>query len=1263
MDQSSKKNFFDSIHSLKNIIKYIDEIQSNHLAQQSRRFLLFKFIPQLMFLIIIVIFYSILEYLGPITLDLLTKQYYKAQSSDFNQKDKTVQLIQYLLVQAVGPQTGIVNQIIVLSILLVAVNVCRDYVYVFKERMGKKIRIETNVFLQNIIYKKSMKLYTNLSSIQNVPEQKVLTFHNMLHVLERIDSAIDELLYILQVTVELFIGFYYLYQMVQEVAIYSLFSAVLVSLLAILSAGVIQIFVFKLRVYEDQRLKLIEDIINGFKQIKYLGWESFFEKKVQNIRNLEFKQVQGIEYGDTFINFFRRITQSVLLFVTLQNIKKLGSINIFTSLVLFDKFVSPLNGLPWAVGTLLGSVFQLKRLKDYMNQIEIEEESKMYLALKETASQNAIECKINKAFWPYQNYYFSYKFIKTHFKLTKDQLPLALKNVDVSFKKGSLVMIIGKVGAGKTAFFDLILNELAIDKEEDQAKQNNIKINGSIAYACQNVWLQNETIRENILFGKEFHQESYEKCLQISQLEKDINQIPEKDLYRVGFNGGKLSGGQKQRLALCRALYSNSDIYLFDDILSSVDENVAQNIFDKAIRAYLVEEQKKTVIISLNQYSYLPFADEIYEIKDKSLHNVTHNYSKSDEVKQKQDENTQSQAEEQSLLEQEEKEKEKKKKEKEQTQIMNSKNWIFYFKKMGFDVLLIFLISTILHQGCQGLFEYWSHTFIQSLVNENQKPLFIIGDFKQTLGIIFIVLSILNIIRSFMYNYAELTSSNAIFKDLLKSTMFSKMKFLDSKQGIGFIVDRLFRDVEFLDCLPVNYFFIVFFNAAQIIFILLSEFKLMAFIVFVSVILLKQTIDFEKRRQKQFTKILKETMVKPVNDRTTFIIETFNGLKTIRAFAKQDFIKKNFLAIQKYKYARDRTLNQAKILPFYLSKAVDYLGISIVCVTAIYQITNDIKSFEPASICMALAYSYRMMGSIQNSLRATQQIEKTEKVIQRVREFCEEKNECDEIKEVKKLQEEQVQKVKDVVGENNVIEFENVYLSYLDNNQYALNNVSFKIKKGQKVAFCGRTGSGKTSIINCIVRLYEITKGNIFLKNKNLTDLMIKDARKSFSIIPQNGFLFEGKLRDNIDPLNVFSDQQIRDFMNDLNLSIDRIQQAQKGSSYLDFQIEKAGKNLSNGEKQIVNFLQSIIQQKEIIILDEATSNMDPQTDKKIINLLLTKIVKDKTLILISHRLENLKDFDIIYVMNNGQIVESGTYQELMNNPNSHFSSVLKSSY
>eukprot|EP01017_Pseudomicrothorax_dubius_P026566 TRINITY_DN2975_c0_g2_i9.p1 TRINITY_DN2975_c0_g2~~TRINITY_DN2975_c0_g2_i9.p1 ORF type:complete len:360 (-),score=39.20 TRINITY_DN2975_c0_g2_i9:91-1170(-) len=257
-----------------------------------------------------------------------------------------------------------------------------------------------------------------------------------------------------------------------------------------------------------------------------------------------------------------------------------------------------------------------------------------------------------------------------------------------------------------------------------------------------------------------------------------------------------------------------------------------------------------------------------------------------------------------------------------------------------------------------------------------------------------------------------------------------------------------------------------------------------------------------------------------------------------------------------------------------------------------------------------------------------------------------------------------------------IIVFENVYFTYetqplSPRMRYALENVSFSIRRGEKVAICGRTASGKSSILNVLFRFYNIDKGRILLNGIPIDTMRLIDLRQYMSIIPQLGFLFKGTLRDNLDPRNEFSDESIITkfiqtgiVIRGVNSSSSRNEESDLESSdprlELKFEIQNLGSNLSNGEKQMINFMRVFIQTQDLVCLDEANSNIDAETDYLVMKALF-EVCHDKTILMISHRLENLRMFDRIMVLDEGHLVEFGSFTELVANPNSRFN-VLRNS-
>jgi ABC-type multidrug transport system fused ATPase/permease subunit len=236
------------------------------------------------------------------------------------------------------------------------------------------------------------------------------------------------------------------------------------------------------------------------------------------------------------------------------------------------------------------------------------------------------------------------------------------------------------------------------------------------------------------------------------------------------------------------------------------------------------------------------------------------------------------------------------------------------------------------------------------------------------------------------------------------------------------------------------------------------------------------------------------------------------------------------------------------------------------------------------------------------------------------------------------------------------IKFLKYFASYRPDTPNILKNINLEIKSGDKVGIVGRTGSGKSSMVLALSRILEPKLGQIFIDDIDIQNIDLDYLRQSISIVPQESFIIEGNLRDNIDPLNKYSDKKIIEILNDLCLFKDL-----DDNEKLKLEIKEGGKNLSNGQKQLICFARAIIKNNKIIILDEAISSLDLETEK-IIKMNMEKYFKDVTLIMITHHIHMVKNCRKIIVVDQGRIIESGQYEALLKDKKSHFYSLYEES-
>lgn len=232
------------------------------------------------------------------------------------------------------------------------------------------------------------------------------------------------------------------------------------------------------------------------------------------------------------------------------------------------------------------------------------------------------------------------------------------------------------------------------------------------------------------------------------------------------------------------------------------------------------------------------------------------------------------------------------------------------------------------------------------------------------------------------------------------------------------------------------------------------------------------------------------------------------------------------------------------------------------------------------------------------------------------------------------------------------ISFKNVSLSLA--NHTVLKSVDLSIAANQKIGIVGRTGAGKTSLISLIFRLYDY-EGVISIDNNDISNLSLKFLRQRLSAIPQDPFLFSGTLRDNLDPFQMYNDEKLWHILECVGLK----NTIELESDGLMMRVLEKGLNFSVGQKQLICLARAILKQNKIVILDEATANVDLKTD-----ILIQKTLKDycknSTVVIIAHKLQSIMETDLIVVMDNGEIVELGKPEQLLEKPNSLFGQLIK---
>uniref|UniRef100_A0A8B9CRS2 Multidrug resistance-associated protein 1 n=1 Tax=Anser brachyrhynchus TaxID=132585 RepID=A0A8B9CRS2_9AVES len=334
---------------------------------------------------------------------------------------------------------------------------------------------------------------------------------------------------------------------------------------------------------KDNRIKLMNEILNGIKVLKLYAWELAFREKVLEIRQKELKVLKKSAYLAAMATFtwvcapFLVALSTFAVYVKIDKNNVLDAQKAFVSLALFNILRFPLNMLPMVISSIVEASVSLKRLRVFLSHEELDPDS--------IIRGPTTDARLN-----YVHFIFSINF---------------------TVPEGSLIAVVGQVGCGKSSLLSALLGEM--DKKEGY-----VVVKGSVAYVPQQAWVQNATLKDNIIFGREMNESRYKRVIEACALLPDIEILPTGDRTEIGEKGVNLSGGQKQRVSLARAVYCNADVYLFDDPLSAVDAHVGKHIFEKVIGPKGILKNKTRVLVT-HAVNYLPQMDTILVMSDGEI--------------------------------------------------------------------------------------------------------------------------------------------------------------------------------------------------------------------------------------------------------------------------------------------------------------------------------------------------------------------------------------------------------------------------------------------------------------------------------------------------------------------------------------------------------------------------------------------------------------------------------------------------------------------
>lgn len=1029
---------------------------------------------------------------------------------------------------------------------------------------------------------------------------------------------------------------------------------------------------------KDQRTRLINEILNNMKSLKLYAWEKPYKDKLEYVRNeKELKNLTKIGIYNAIISFQFNIVPFLVscstfaVFVYTED-RPLTTDLVFPALTLFGLLSFPLAVVPLVLNSYVEASVSIGRLYSFLTNEELQRDSVQRLPKVKNVGDVAMKLGDNATFLWKRN----------------PEYKVALKNVNFQAKKGELNCIVGRVGTGKSALIQSLLGDLFRVK-------GFATVHGTIAYVSQVAWIMNGSVKDNILFGHKYDPEFYEKTIKACALTIDLAILPDGDKTIVGEKGISLSGGQKARLSLARAVYSRADVFLLDDPLAAVDEHVSSHLIDHVLGPNGLLKTKAK-ILATNKISALSIADsvtllengeiiqqgsfsEITKAPDSPLSKLIKEYGKKKHKSETvhsgsspSSDNETSETERENSVPVKDELKELQKLEnlhfnedtsqslrrasdatlrsidfddeeavhKEHREVGKVKWGIYweYLKSCGIKNVVIFMSFAILSMFLSVMGSVWLKHWSEVNTKYGANPH--AGGYLAVYLVLGIFSALSTLIQTVvLWVYCTIHGSKYLHARMANSVFRAPMRFFETTP-IGRILNRFSNDIFKVDELLGRTFSQFVNNVIKVSFtIIVICFTTWQFTLFVIPlgILYIYYQQYYLRTSRELRR-LDSTTRSPIY---AHFQESLGGLSTIRGYNQQRrFIHINQSRMDNNMSAYYPSVNANRWLAYRL----EFIGTIIIFGAAslsIIRLKNG--KLTPGMIGLSLSYALQITQSLNWIVRMTVEVETNIVSVERIKEYSEIPSEAPYLLEDRKPS--------PSWPTEGAIQFDHYSTRYRPGLELVLKDITLNIKPKEKIGIVGRTGAGKSSLTLALFRLIEAAEGCIVIDGIPINKLGLYDLRHKLSIIPQDSQVFEGTVRENVDPTEQYSDEEI---WRVLELSHLKDHVLTMGKDGLLTQLTEGGGNLSVGQRQLMCLARALLVPTKILVLDEATAAVDVETDKVLQETIRTAFA-DRTILTIAHRLNTIMDSDKILVLDAGRVAEFDSPENLLKNPESEF--------
>ncbi|KAH9619018.1 hypothetical protein KSS87_012360 [Heliosperma pusillum] len=1042
---------------------------------------------------------------------------------------------------------------------------------------------------------------------------------------------------------QVFVALALLYKYLGLAVIISFMGIFAVMVFALLCTKSYNRFQFNTMMSRDSRMKATNEMLNYMRVIKFQAWEEHFNQRISSIRESEYSWLSKFLYALTVnivVMWSTPILISALTFGTAILLGfPLDAGTVFTATTVFKMLQEPIRTFPQSMISISQALISLRRLDNFMTSRELVEESVERVEVCDADS--AVLVKDGSFCWEDEG--------------GKE----ILKNINLDIKKGQLAAVVGTVGSGKSSLLASILGEM-------HKVRGKVRVCGTTAYVAQTSWIQNASIQDNILFGLSMNEEKYKEVVRVCCLEKDLQMMEFGDRTEIGERGINLSGGQKQRIQLARAVYQDSDIYLLDDVFSAVDAHTGSDIFKVSILSalkYFSNKKKtsqeifdpfqecvrgalkdKTIILVTHQVDFLHNVDQILVSDSFILKSPvvmrdgmvvqTGKYNSLSEAGT--DFNALVAAHETSmelvelgnkgghLYEETPKASLNREKENGEVRSMTKSN-----SRKGESNLIkaeereIGKVSLRVYKDyCTEAFGWWGVIGVVSFSLLWQSSI-MAGDywlayetssgralsFNSSFFInIYSAIAALSVVlvtlRSFFITCFGLKTCRIFFSRLLHRILHAPMSFFDTTPS-GRILSRASSDQ-----LNIDFFVPLFMNLATAMYAtLLSIVIITCQYAWPTVFLFLPLGWLNLWYRRYYLATSRELTRLDAITKAPVIYhfsESISGFMTIRCFrTQQRFIQENV-----------KRVSTNLRMDFHNSGSNEWLE----------------------NVGLSLSYGLSLNAVMFSAVSFSCIVENKMVSVERIKQFSEIPSEAAWTNE------------NELPPSNwpthGNVDLQDLEVRYRPNTPLVLKGITVSIKGGEKIGVVGRTGSGKSTLIQVLFRLVEPSNGKIVIDNIDVSVLGLHDLRSRFGIIPQEPVLFEGTVRSNIDPTDQYSDDQIWKSLERCQLKDVVASKPEK----LDAPVVDNGDNWSVGQRQLLCLGRVMLKKSRLLFMDEATASVDSQTDA-VIQRIIRQDFAACTIISIAHRIPTVMDCDRVLVIDAGKAKEFDSPARLLERP------------